>query len=189
MTFIINKFFKIKLIENTKIFFFKQNIFISGPRGLIVYKKLLNYKKFTLVLSKTVLLFYKNLNTTNVTYNNSLKLYNLLYSLVYNVHFFLSKKLILVGVGIRAWVKYFEKEQKNVLLIKIGFSKDLYIEIPQSLIVFSLRPTLLLIRGLNKDVVSLFSSRIKQLKKPDFYKGKGVQYKNEIIFLKPGKKS
>lgn len=185
-----NKFFEIKLIQNTKIFFFKQDIFISGPRGLIVYKKLENYQNFKFILSKTTLCFYKNFDNFNkIKVNNSLKLYNLLQILITNVHYFYSKKLLLVGVGIRAWVKHLEKEQKYVLLIKIGFSKDLYIEIPKTLIVFLLRPTLILIRGLNKDLVCLFSSFIKNLKKPDVYKGKGIQYKNESIFLKPGKKS
>ena len=185
MNFLKNKFFTINLIKNTRIFLFKQHLFISGPRGIIVYSELQNYNHFIFNISKTTLFFHED----NKSVQNSLKLYNLLNNLIYNVHYFFSKKLVLVGVGIRAWVKYLEKQQKNVLLIKIGFSKDLYIEIPKNLIVFSLRPTLLLIRGLNKDTVSLFSSRVKQLKKPDSYKGKGIQYKNENIFLKPGKKS
>lgn len=192
MNFIKNKVFKINLIKNTKIFFFKQNIFISGPRGLVVYTQLTNYKNFTINISKTFLIGYKNDQNCQILKNQNylgLKFFNLLHSLMYNVHFFFSKKLILVGVGLRVWVKQVEKTKKNILLIKIGFSKDLYIEIPRNLIVFSLRPTLLLIRGLSKEAVSLFASRLKQLKKPNSYKGKGIQYKNEIIFLKPGKKS
>jgi large subunit ribosomal protein L6 len=192
MNFIKNKHFKINLIENTKIFFFKHNILISGPRGIIIYNNLINYQNFTFFVSKTELSCFQNskINKNKCKDSkNSLKLYNLLDTLINNVHYFFSKKLILVGVGMRAWIKYNQKEQKNLLLIKVGFSKDLYIEIPQNLIVFSLRPTLILIRGLNKEVVTLFSSSIKKLKQPDCYKGKGLQYKNEIISLKPGKKS
>lgn len=192
MNFIKNKYFKINLLENTKIFFFKQNMVISGPRGLIVYKNLINYQNFSFSISKTDLSCFQNNNRQidkNKDIKNFLKLYNLLNTLINNVHFFFSKKLILVGVGMRAWVKHLQKEQKNILLIKIGFSKDLYIEIPQNLIVFSLRPTLILIRGLNKEAVTLFSSSIRKLKQPDCYKGKGLQYKNESISLKPGKKS
>lgn len=192
MNFIKNKCFKIDLIKNTKIFFFKQNIFISGPRGLIMYKQLANYNNFVINISKTCLVGYKHTQNCQILKNQKyldLKFFNLLHSLMYNVHFFFSKKLVLVGIGLRAWIKQVEKTKKNVLLIKIGFSKDLYIEIPQNLIVFSLRPTLILIRGLSKEAVTLFTSCLKQLKKPDFYKGKGIQYKNEIIFLKPGKKS
>jgi large subunit ribosomal protein L6 len=192
MNFIKNKFFKITLIQNTRIFFLKQALFISGPRGLVVYKKLINHSDFTFIVSKTSLECYKTANlsiTKSPNMDTFLKLYNLLHTLIYNVHYFFSKKLVLIGVGIRAWVKYIEKEQKNILLIKLGFSKDLYIQIPQNLMVFSLRPTLLLIRGLNKEAVTLFSSYLKQLKKPDVYKGKGIQYKNELMILKPGKKS
>lgn len=192
MNSITNKYFKINLLDNTRIFFFKHNMIVSGPRGLIVYKSLANYQNFTFILSKTNLLCYQthfNELAAILNNNNSLKLYNLLTTLINNVHYFFSKKLILVGVGMRAWVKYIEKEKKYILLIKIGFSRDLYIQIPQNLIIFSLRPTLLLIRGLNKEVVSLFSSSIRKLKRPDCYKGKGLQYKNEIISLKPGKKS
>lgn len=185
MSFTNNNSVNIKLIEKTRIFFFKQNIFISGPRGLIVYKKLLNYQNFTFILSKKNLFCFQKDKASIL--NNSVRLYNLLNTLICTVHYFFSKKLVLVGIGIRAWVKHFEKNK--ILLIKIGFSRDLYIQIPKNLIVLSLRPTLLLVRGLNKEAVSLFSAFIRRLKTPDVYKGKGIFYQNESSLLKPGKKS
>jgi large subunit ribosomal protein L6 len=179
------KYFQIKLLKNTKIFFYKQNIFISGPRGVIVYKNLITYKNAIFKLSKTELHCYQK--DKMLTSNNFLMLYALLNESVYNVHFFFSKKLLLVGVGMRVWIKSFEN--RKVILLKLGFSQDLYIPVPDNLIVFPLRSTLLLVRGLNKEKVTLFTSYIKRFRSPDLYKGKGLQYKNEVIRLKPGKKS
>jgi large subunit ribosomal protein L6 len=46
---------------------------------------------------------------------------------------------------------------------------------------------LILIKGIDKEEVSQIARYIKLIKVPDSYKGKGVRYENEIIFIKPGK--
>ena len=114
---------------------------------------LINYKNAIFKLSKTELHCYQK-DKMSISHN-FLMLYILLNESIYNVHFFFSKKLILVGVGMRVWIKTFEN--KKVILLKLGFSQDLYIPIPDNLIVFPLRSTLLLIRGLNKEKVTLFT--------------------------------
>ena len=76
-----------------------------------------------------------------------------------------------------------------MLLIKVGFSEDLCIKIPKSFLIFSLRPNLLLIRGLTKEKVNQFASFIRLHKKPKPYKGIGIQYYGENFVLKPGKKN
>ena len=97
------------------------------------------------------------------------------------------KKLSLIGIGFRAW-SYFDKDKNcQILSIRVGFSKDILIIIPKDIVVFCLRPTLVLLRGLNKELVGLFGSRIKAVRQPDSYKGKGVRYENEAVSTKPGK--
>lgn len=172
----------IKLIENTRVLFFENFLIINGPKGMLAYPK--NKGKYTIILKEhffVILLEIENLNEKS-------KLSNLVKNLIFGVHFFFSKKLVLVGIGLRSWIKAF-KNNKKVLLIKVGFSEDLSIVIPKAILVFSLRPTILLIRGLNKEKVNQFSSFIRLCKKPEKYKGIGIQYQNEVLLLKPGKKN
>jgi hypothetical protein len=80
------QYFHIKLLKNTKIFFYKQNIFISGSRGVIAYRNLINYKNAIFKLSKTELHCYQK-DKMSISHN-FLMLYILLNESLYNVHFF-----------------------------------------------------------------------------------------------------
>jgi len=61
------------------------------------------------------------------------------------------------------------------------------ISIPSDVIILCLKPTLILIKGVDKDAVSLLACQIRSIKTPDVYKGKGIRYENEIVNIKPGK--
>ena len=98
----------------------------------------------------------------------------------------LKKKLILFGIGFRSW-SYKTSDLKNHLIFKIGFSRDISVEVPKSIIAISLKPTLILLKSVHKSKLSQFVSFLRSLKKPDVYKGKGVQYINEVVKLKLGK--
>jgi len=112
---------------------------------------------------------------------------NKLEALINGLYVFHYKKLNLVGIGFRAWV-YFDKFKNcQVLSIKLGLSRDVLIFVPLNIIVLCLRSTLILIKGIDKEEVSHMARYIKLIKSPDFYKGKGVRYENEIIRIKPGK--
>ena len=50
------------------------------------------------------------------------------------------------------------------------------------------KPTVILIKGCNLQRVNLFAAQIRDFKKPEPYKGKGILYRNEEIRLKEGKK-
>lgn len=94
----------------------------------------------------------------------------------------------MVGIGLKAWIKTLKNTQK-ILLIKAGFSEDLLINIPKSILIFSLRPTIILIRCLSKEKATQFASLVRLHKKPENYKGIGIQYQDERLLLKPGKKN
>jgi len=112
---------------------------------------------------------------------------NKLESLLNGLCSFYHKKVNLVGIGFRAWC-YFDKSKNcQVLSIKLGLSKDVLVFVPSDIIVLCLRPTLILIKGINKKEVSQIARYIRSIKVPDSYKGKGVRYENEVIHLKPGK--
>lgn len=90
--------------------------------------------------------------------------------------------LELVGVGYKASVSGKE------LILKVGFSHDIVHVIPDDIEISCIKPTLISIRGINKQLVNLEASRIRGYKYPEPYKGKGILYENEKIKLKEGKK-
>jgi large subunit ribosomal protein L6 len=92
------------------------------------------------------------------------------------------KKLIVEGVGFKWDVK------GKDLNLSLGFSHPVTVAIPEGLTVTAEKGTLT-IAGIDIEQVSLFANRIRQLKKPEPYKGKGIRYSTEVIRRKAGKKS
>jgi large subunit ribosomal protein L6 len=95
-----------------------------------------------------------------------------------------SKKLRLVGVGYRALL------DKEKIIFKLGYSHEVNFTIPEdvSMMPSKAKGTLLLIKGIELGRVNQIASEIRGLREPDVYKGKGVQYYNEILKLKKGKR-
>ena len=92
------------------------------------------------------------------------------------------KKLILEGVGYKSQVS------GNKLVLALGFSHPVEVLIPVGLEVKA-EKNLLTFSGVDKELVGSFSAKIRSLKKPEPYKGKGFRYHDEIIRRKQGKKS
>lgn len=92
------------------------------------------------------------------------------------------KKLILEGVGYKSQVN------GDKLVLALGFSHPVEMSIPAGLAVKA-EKNLLTISGIDKELVGGFSAKIRALKKPEPYKGKGFRYHDEIIRRKQGKKS
>jgi hypothetical protein len=93
------------------------------------------------------------------------------------------KKLILKGLGFRM---HFLPET-NKLELKVGFSHLIYIDIPLSLRI-KIRKNTLCIEGSDKNLLGNFVSKIRAVKIPDCYKGKGFWYKYQKENLKAIKK-
>jgi large subunit ribosomal protein L6 len=92
------------------------------------------------------------------------------------------KKLIIEGVGFK-WEIKGDKLQLNV-----GFSHQVFLDIPKSLTLTSEKNTLT-IYGLDKEVVALFAMQVRKIKPGEPYKGKGIRYSDEVLRRKQGKKS
>lgn len=71
---------------------------------------------------------------------------------------------------------------------KVGQSHEIIYKIPENLRIFSLKPTLICLYGLDKIQVTQVASEIRNLKVPEPYKGKGIRYKDEIVRIRVGKK-
>ena len=92
------------------------------------------------------------------------------------------KKLLVEGVGYKWDVKGAE------LQLSLGFSHPVVVKIPAGLSVVADKSALT-ITGADKELVGLFANKIRSLKKPEPYKGKGIRYSTEVIRRKQGKKS
>lgn len=91
------------------------------------------------------------------------------------------KKLELVGVGYRA------SKQGNKLVLNLGFSHPIEMEDPEGITVDVPSQTEILIKGANKQQVGNYAAKIRELRKPEPYKGKGIRYAGEIVRRKVGK--
>jgi large subunit ribosomal protein L6 len=89
--------------------------------------------------------------------------------------------LILKGVGYRAAV------QGNELVLSLGYSHPVKIEIPKEISVEIVQNTTLNLKSCDKEFLGLFAANIRAWRKPEPYKGKGILYKGEQILRKAGK--
>ena len=92
------------------------------------------------------------------------------------------KKLIIEGVGFKSEVK------GKTLVMSLGFSHDVEMDIPEGLTVTA-EKNVVTISGINKEVVGQFAADVRSKKKPEPYKGKGIRYEDEVIRRKQGKKA
>lgn len=103
-------------------------------------------------------------------------------NMVHGVSQGFEKHLDLVGIG-------YTVEQKGTnIILNLGYSHPFFFE-PPSGIEFDVqnRNTTLFIRGIEKQVVGQVAAKIRSLRKPEPYKGKGIKYHDEIIIRKAGK--
>jgi large subunit ribosomal protein L6 len=96
------------------------------------------------------------------------------------------KKLILEGVGFKSEVK--QNGPNSELHLALGFSHPVVVSIPEGLAVTAEKNNLT-VTGINKESVGAFTAKVRALKKPEPYKGKGFRYSDEVIRRKAGKKT
>lgn len=92
------------------------------------------------------------------------------------------KKLILEGIGFKSEVN------ASKITLALGFSHPVVVSIPEGLKVTA-EKNVITISSADKEAVGQFASRLRSLKKPEPYKGKGMRYSDEIVKRKQGKKS
>ena len=90
------------------------------------------------------------------------------------------KELELIGVGYQASV------QGNLLKLQLGFSHDIFFDVPSAIVINAER-TLIKVEGIDKQLVGIVAAKIRSFRPPEPYKGKGVRYKGEYVRSKQGK--
>jgi large subunit ribosomal protein L6 len=124
------------------------------------------------------------MGTTQET-NLSRAIYGLSRTLVANMVIGVSKgfekKLQITGVGYRAQL------DGKILVLNMGYSHPVKMITPQELSVKVENPTTVVISGMEKELVGEFAAKIRSVRPPEPYKGKGIAYAGEIIRRKAGK--
>jgi large subunit ribosomal protein L6 len=93
-----------------------------------------------------------------------------------------TKKLVIEGVGFRASL------QGKDLVLQIGFSHDVKYKIPAGIEIKVPKPTEIEIAGIDKQKVGQVAAELYLMKRPEPYKGKGINYEGRRILRKEGKK-
>ena len=90
--------------------------------------------------------------------------------------------LRLVGIGYKAYL------DNDKLCLVLGYSHTIYFKIPAGLQILTPKNRFIVITGANYNLVTQVAARLRNFKRPDIYKGKGILYITETLNLKEGKK-
>lgn len=94
-----------------------------------------------------------------------------------------SKKLELQGIGYKV-----EMQGKDKIKLVVGFSHPVIVDVPGELTA-TVEKNFITISGIDKDAVGHFAAKLRAIKKPEPYKGKGIRYEGEVVRMKEGKKA
>ena len=93
------------------------------------------------------------------------------------------KRLEIVGVGYRAGLK------GSNLEVLVGYSHPVVVEPPAGIEFETPQPTVILVKGIDKQLVGEIAAEIRRLRPPEPYKGKGIRYAGEYVQRKVGKRA
>ena len=92
------------------------------------------------------------------------------------------RELEIQGVGYRASM------QGKDLKLALGYSHDVNFQAPEGVTINAPKQTEIVVEGIDQQAVGQVAANIREWKKPEPYKGKGIRYKGEQVFRKEGKK-
>lgn len=150
---------------------------VKGPKGSLTTPLcgLLDYE----VTAEKVTITRKNAEDRTTAQQHGLRR-TLLANCVEGVTKGFSKTMEVIGVGYKVAVK------GNIVELALGFSHPVIVELPKG-IEAKAEGTKLTISGIDKQLVGEMCAKIRRLRMPEPYKGKGIKYENEIIRRKAGK--
>ena len=166
----------IKLPESVKYSEINNLVTITGPNGSMKLKvnkniKLKQNSDMLIVSRKTDEKEDRSLHGTSR---------QLINNMVLGVSEGFTKELEIIGVGYQA------KAQGNRLHLQLGFSHDIYFDLPDGIKIIANR-TEITVSGIDKQLVGAVAAKIRSFRPPEPYKGKGIRYKNEHVRSKQGK--
>ena len=162
--------------EGVKIEKNSSSLLINGPKGKLSVNL---FEELDLKIDKdSIGVSVKNDDTHSRAMHGTVR--QLISNAIDGVNICFSKHLEIVGVG------YNVKSQGTRLIFQLGFSHDIILELPDG-IEADAQKNKLEIKGIDKQLVGQVSAKIRALRKPEPYKGKGIRYKDEYVRSKQGK--
>lgn len=150
---------------------------VNGPKGLLARKI---HPSVSLEMDDSFLVIKKNDDSSKTDALQGLTR-AVLANMVTGVSSGFSQAMEIVGVGYRV------EQQGGVLVFNLGYSHPINFEIPEGLSAKVEKQTKLVLEGIDKELLGLTCDRIRRLRPPEPYKGKGIRYANERIKKKAGK--
>lgn len=168
---------EIVIPKEVSVFFENKSLVIKGIHGML---QLDSFNDLQILINDNKILVLRNEDT-----KKSRALHGLTRALIQNmilgVHQKFSQVLVVEGVG------YKFQLDKDSLILNMGYSHPVELNIPSNLSVKLESSTRISICGIDKQKVGLFASEIRKIRPPEPYKGKGIRYENEVILRKAGK--
>lgn len=153
------------------------SIKVKGPKGELS----LNIPKGIKVEIKDNLAIVLRENDSCKNLHGTIRV--LIYNMIEGVSKGFEKRLDVQGVGFKAQMKAKDLE------LSLGFSHPVNVKTPEGLTaeIDKDKKNIIIIKGIDKQLVGEFAAKVRSLKKPEPYKGKGIRYEGEIVKQKAGK--
>jgi len=151
---------------------------VKGPKGELTRSF---DPAISIALDKGVLVVSRSSDEKQVRALHGL-VRSLLANMIIGVNNGYQKDLEIVGVGYRA-----QAAAGGKVTLQLGFSHAKEINPPAGISVVVKEPQRLVVQGIDKEKVGDMAAKIRAMRPPDHYKGKGVRYSNEKVRIKPGK--
>ena len=152
------------------------NVSITGAKGTLAFKFhndiKISYEDDLLIVSRK-----SDSKEDKALHGTSRQILN---NMIHGVSEGFEKELEIIGVGYQA------KAQGSRLHLQLGFSHDIYFDVPDGITLVANR-TEIKVQGMDKQLVGAVSAKIRSFRPPEPYKGKGVRYKGENVRSKQGK--
>ncbi|MDH3004924.1 MAG: 50S ribosomal protein L6 [Candidatus Shikimatogenerans sp. JK-2022] len=168
----------VKIKKNKK----KNKIYVIGKLGKLKEKIKKNIK--IKIKNKKIYIINKK---KNKKYKSLHGLYRMLiYNMVYGVSKGYNKKLVIIGIGYNAEVS----KDGHILILNLGYSHKIIFHVCKKVKIKIKEEggnKIIDLYSIDKQLLGIVAYKIRSLKKPEPYKGKGIRYLNEKIIIKTGK--
>ncbi len=154
-----------------------QNITVSGPKGTLSRE----LPSLVTVEQEEEIIHVKRVNDSRVARERHGLCRTLVANMVEGVSTGFQKSLEIIGVGYRA------QAQSPQLTLNVGYSKPVEMKMPDGIQVAVNQNTNIVITGIDKEVVGNVAAKIRAVRPPEVYKGKGIRYQGEFVRRKVGK--
>jgi len=152
-------------------------VFVEGPKGKLSRK----LSDRISVEIKDGVLFVKRVSDTKLDKSMHGLYRALIVNMIKGVTDGYTKELEIIGVGFKAAVS------GNNLNLALGFSHPVNVAIPAGIKIEAPKPTQLVIKGIDKELIGKISTEIRAIYPPEPYKGKGIRFVGEHVKKKIGK--